>query len=146
VVSKKLLELLNKVLAHELQVSIQYMWQHVSLTGIQGAVVENLFRETAISAMKHAEELAERLVYLNGVPTTKPNPVFVGDSLEEMLKENIKDEEEAILLYKETIQLAGKEGDFGTKRLLEDVLSHEEKQHAKFAKLLVGMTSPFTQP
>jgi bacterioferritin len=145
-VSKELLELLNKALAHELQVSIQYMWQHVSVTGIQGAVVENLFRETAISAMKHAEELAERLVYLNGVPTTKPNPVFVRTNLEEMLSENIRDEEEAILLYKEAIQLAGKEGDFGTKRLLEDILSHEEKQHSKFAKLLVGMTSPFTQP
>jgi len=145
-VSKELLELLNKALAHELQVSIQYMWQHVSVTGIQGATVENLFRETAITAMKHAEELAERLVYLDGVPTTKPNPVFVGASLGEMLKENIQAEEEAILLYKEAIQLAGKEGDFGTKQLLENVLSHEEKQHAKFSKLLVGMTSPFTQP
>jgi bacterioferritin len=146
VASRKLLELLNKALAHELQVAIQYMWQHVSVTGIQGATVENLFRETAIAAMKHAEELAERLVYLNGVPTTKPNAIEVGSSLDEMLRGNMQAEEEAILLYKEAIQLADKEGDVGTKRLLEDVLVNEEKQLAKFSKLLVGMTSPFTQP
>jgi len=63
-----------------------------------------------------------------------------------MLKENVQAEEEAIRLYKQTIQLASKEGDFGTVKLLEDILVHEEKHLDTFSKLLVGMTSPFTQP
>jgi bacterioferritin len=79
--SQKLLELLNKGIARELQVSIQYMWQHVQVTGIDGAVVKSTFKEIAIAEMKHAEALAERLDYLDGVPTTKPDPVFVGGSL-----------------------------------------------------------------
>jgi bacterioferritin (cytochrome b1) len=62
------------------------------------------------------------------------------------LKEDLEAEEEVISLYKHAIQVAGKEGDFGTKRLLEDILITEEKHIDKFSKLLVGMTSPFTQP
>jgi bacterioferritin len=146
VVSKKLLELLNKGIALELNVSIKYMWQHILVKGIEGAVVENLFRDIAITEMKHAEDLAERLAFLNGVPPNKFEPVHVGISLEEMLKEDVQAEEEAISLYKQAIQVASKEGDFGTVKLLEDVLSSEEKHLDKFSKLLVGMTSPFTQP
>jgi bacterioferritin len=144
--SQKLLEFLNKGIARELQVSIQYMWQHIQVTGVEGAVVKNTFREIAIAEMKHAEALAERLSYLNGVPTTKPNPVFVGGSLKEMLKQDEQNEEEAITLYKQAIQVASKEGDYTTRRLLEEILSEEEKHIDTFGKLLVGMTSPFTQP
>lgn len=142
----KLLELLNKCVARELQVSIQYMWQHVQVTGVDGAVAKDIFREIALAEMKHAEALAERLDFLNGVPTTKPDPVFVGGSLIEMLKQDEQNEEEAIVLYKRGIQVADKEGDFTTRRLLEEILSEEEKHIDKFGKLLVGMTSPFTQP
>ena len=144
--SKKLLELLNKGIARELRVSIQYMWQHVLAKGIEGAIVENLFREIAIAEMKHAEDLAERLVFLDGVPTTSHEPVHIGHTLDDMLKENVQAEEEAIRLYKEAIQVASKEGDFTTRRLLEEILSQEEEHLDTFSKLLVGMTSPFTQP
>jgi len=143
--SKELLEMLNKGIARELQVSIQYMWQHVMAKGIEGAVVEDTFRKISITEMKHAEKLAERLVFLDGVPTVTPDPVHIGHSLEEMLKENVQAEEEAISLYKQTIQVASKEGDFTTRRMLEDILSNEEEHLDKFSKLLVGMTSPFTQ-
>jgi bacterioferritin len=146
VVSEKLLDLLNKGIAAELQVSIQYMWQHVQVTGIDGAVVNGIFRQIAIAEMKHAEKLAERLNYLNGVPTIKPDPIFVGGSLTEMLKQDEQNEEEAIELYKRGIQVASEEGDFTTRRLLEDILSEEETHIDTFGRLLVGMTSPFTQP
>ncbi len=145
-VSEKLLELLNKAIARELQVSVQYMWQHVQVTGLDGALVSGIFKKIAIAEMKHAEALAERLDYLDGVPVTKPEPIFVGGSLLEMLKQDEQDEESAIEIYKRGIQLAGEEGDFATRRLLEEILSEEEKHIDTFGKLLVGMTNPFTQP
>jgi bacterioferritin len=145
VASKELLDMLNKGISRELQVSIQYMWQHVMARGIEGAVVENTFREIAIAEMQHAEALAERLAFLAGVPTATPEPVHVGQSLDEMLKDNIQGEEETIDLYKQTIQMAAKEGDYTTRRLLEEILSSEEGHLDKFSKLLVGMTKPFTQ-
>ena len=143
--SKKLLDFLNKGIARELQVSIQYMWQHVQVTGINGAIVEDVFRKTSIAEMKHAERLAERLDYLNGVPTTKPDPIFVGGSLLEMLKQDEQNEEEAITLYKQTIQAAAEEGDFTTRRMLEEILAEEETHINTFGKLIVGLTEPFTQ-
>ena len=87
------------------------MWQHVQVTGTDGVIVEDIFRKTAIAEMKHAERLAERLDYLNGVATIKPDPIFVRGSLIEMLKQNEQDEEKAINLYKQAIQVAAEEGD-----------------------------------
>lgn len=143
--SKKLLELMNKGIARELQVSIQYMWQHVTVTGIKGAVVENVFKDIAIAEMKHAEEIAERLAYLGGVPTVQPDPVFVGSSLEEMLRLDEKAEEEAIRLYNQTIKVAREENDSTTRRLFERILAEEEEHIDTFSKLLVGLV-PLTDP
>ena len=144
--SQKLLDFLNKGITRELQVSIQYMWQHVQVTGMDGLTVEDIFRKTAMAEMKHAERLAERLDYLNGVPSTKPDPIFVRGSLIEMLKQDEQDEEAAISLYKRAIQVAADEGDYTTRRLLEEILAEEENHINTFGKLLVGMTEPFTQP
>ncbi len=135
-VSKKLMDLLNNGIARELQVAIQYMWQHVSVTGLESVAVEDIFKEIAITEMKHAEAIAERLAYLGGTPTTKPNPIFVGGSLKEMLKTDVKAEEEAITLYKQTIKVADQEGDVTTRRLFEGILADEEGHHDTFTKLL----------
>ena len=85
--------------------------------------------------MKHAESIAERLDYLGG-STTKPTPIEVGKTAEEMLQLNKKAEEDAIVLYKEIIALAEKEGDIVTKKLFESILSDEEEHHNIFQTLL----------
>lgn len=82
------------------------MWQHVSVTCIESAAVEDIFRKIGIAEMKHAEEIAERLAYLGGTPTTKPAPIFVGHNLREMLRMDVKAEEETVLLYKQSIKVA----------------------------------------
>jgi len=86
--------------------------------------------------MKHAEAIAERLVYLGGTPTLKPDPIFVGDNLKEMLQNDVKAEEEAIALYKQTIKVADQESDVTTRRLFEEILGAEEEHHGTFTKLL----------
>ena len=134
--SKKLKEMLNKAIAMELQVAIQYMWQHVLATGVDSAAVADVFKESAITEMKHAEALAERLAYLDGTPTTKPEPIFVGGKLKEMLQTDVKAEENAIALYREIIKVAEAEGDPTTRRLAEDILGDEEGHHDTFTNLL----------
>lgn len=134
--SEKLMELLNKGIARELQVSVQYMWQHVLAKGVESAAVEDIFEKIAITEMKHAEAIAERLAYLGGTPTTKPDPIFVGGSLKEMLQTDVKAEEEAMALYKQTIKVADEEGDSTTRRLFEEILAEEEEHHDTFTKLL----------
>ena len=143
--SKKLLELMNRGIARELQVSIQYMWQHVMVTGIDGVVVEDIFKEIAVTEMKHAEEIAERLGSLGGAPTVKPDNVVVGSTLVEMLKLDQAAEEGAITLYKQTIRVAADESDITTRRLFEKILAEEEEHLDTFGKLLVGMI-PLSDP
>ncbi len=134
--SEKLMELLNKGIARELQVSVQYMWQHVLAKGVESAAIEDILKKIAITEMKHAEAIAERLAYLGGTPTTKPDPIFVGGSLKEMLQTDVKAEEEAMALYKQTIKVADEEGDSTTRRLFEEILAEEEEHHDTFTKLL----------
>jgi bacterioferritin len=135
-VSAQLLDLLNKAIAREIQVSIQYMWQHVQWSGVKGFAVQDELKKIAITEMKHAEAIAERLFYLGGIPTTKPEPIFVGKTLKEMIEQDKKDEEGAIQLYKQTIEVAKKEGDETTKRLFRQILSDEEEHHDTFISLL----------
>lgn len=121
------------------------MWQHVLVKGIRSVAVEDIFKEIAVVEMKHAEEIAERLAYLGGNPTIKPDPIFVGSDLEEMLKLDEKVEEEAIRLYKTTIKAARDEDDVTTRRLFEKILAEEEEHIDTFSKLLVGMI-PLSDP
>jgi len=134
--SKKLLEMLNAAIARELQVSIQYIWQHVQWSGVKGFAVQEELKKIAITEMKHAESIAERLVYLGGTPTTKPNEIFVGKTLREMIERDVKDEENAITLYKEIIAKAHEEKDITTARLFEEILEQEEEHHDFFTSLL----------
>ncbi len=133
--SKELLGLLNKAVAMELQVSIQYMWQHVQWSGVKAFAVKDAFKEIAIAEMKHAEAIAERLFYFGEKPTTKPTPINVGNSLKEMVEQDIKDEEGSIILYKKIIEVAEKEGDKGTAELFRHILLEEEDHHDTFISL-----------
>ncbi|MCS7258065.1 MAG: ferritin-like domain-containing protein [candidate division WOR-3 bacterium] len=134
--SNHLMELLNKAIARELQVSIQYMWQHVQWKGVKAFAIKDELKKIAITEMKHAEAIAERLNYLGGIPTTKPDPIFVGTDIKEMLSQDAKDEEGAITLYKEIIEVATRENDITTKKLFEAILADEEEHHDTFTGLL----------
>ncbi|MEM2573541.1 MAG: ferritin-like domain-containing protein, partial [Candidatus Jordarchaeales archaeon] len=123
-------------IARELQVSIQYMWQHVQWSGVKGFAVQEELKKIAITEMKHAEAIAERLFYLGGIPTTKPTEIVVGKTLKEMIQRNVKDEENAISLYKEIIAQARSEKDETTAFLFEGILKDEEEHHDTFTTLL----------
>ncbi len=143
--SRELLDMLNKGIATLLQSSIQYKWQQLSMKGIEGAASEDIFKRMSAESAKNVEVLAERLVYLAGVLPMTFDRVHVEYGLDDMLKENITNLEETIELLKQTIQVAKSEGDYGTRRILEDVLIIEERHLDWVSKLLVGMTKPFTQ-
>ena len=135
-VSAALLKQLNEAIARELQVSIQYIWQHVQWGGVKGFAVQNELKSIAISEMKHAESIAERLYYLGEIPTTKPNPIMVGTTLKEMIQQDVKDEENAINFYKKIVEQATKEGDVTTAFMFKGILEQEEDHHDTFTTLL----------
>lgn len=135
--SKKLLEMLNQAIAREMAVSIQYMWQHVTIKGYYAENVGPVLRTIALAEMLHAELIAERLDYLGGEPTTKPMAIEVGGGkLPKMLQIDIKAEADAIKFYKQIIKQADKEDDVTTRKLFEQILGEEEGHHKIFTNLM----------
>jgi bacterioferritin len=134
--SDKLMKMLNDAVARELQVSIQYMWQHVQKAGVKGEVAADIFKRIAVAEMKHAEDIAERLNFLGGTPTTVPSKIEVGGNTVEMMKLDIKAEQEAIEMYREIIELAQVERDYTTETLFKRILADEEEHLDNFQSFL----------
>jgi bacterioferritin len=134
--SPKLTEMMNQAIAGELQAIVQYMWHHIMVKGMTASSLMEVFEDISIEEMKHAEKIAERLFYFDVVPITKPNPIAVGGTTEQMLKADVKAEEDAITLYKNIIRQAVAEGDDTTERLFKEILDAEERHHDTFTTLL----------
>ena len=135
--SEKMKAMLNDAIAGELQVSIQYMWQHVVWKKPEGYTANDEIKRIAIVEMKHAEMIAERLNYLGGIPTTKPYEIVLGgEDIREQLKQDQEAEERTIKLYNDIIELAVKEHDVTTRHLFERILEEEEENHDFFTSFL----------
>jgi bacterioferritin len=134
--AEKLREMLNEAITKEIQVSIQYLWQHVQLIGGKGIASGSQFRQVSITEMKHAEKIAERLCHLKGIPAAKPSPITVGNTLKESLELDARAEEVTIQLYKKIVEQAEQEGDVTTGSLFRQILEDEEKHHELFTRRL----------
>ena len=140
------ISLLNHGVSREIQVSIQYMLQHTKMEKlIRKAILENIvldkttydamgkfLKEFAIMEMKHAGAIMERIYYLGGTATTKADKVFVGNTLNDFAMNGVKAEEEALSLYRNIIEDAGKIGDWKTRELFEKIYEEEEVHLFKF--------------
>ena len=94
--------------------------------------VGKFLREIAIQEMKHAASIMERIYYLGGQATTKSGKITIGDSISEFAKLGAKAEEEALSLYRQIIETAGKMGDWERRELFEKIYGEEEGHLFKF--------------
>ena len=130
--SKKVIELLNAARSREITAITQYMAQHYELEDKDFGKLAKKVKEIAIQEMKHAEALAERVLFLKGVPTTKPDSeVQKGQEIEAMLATNIKLESNAVKMYNEAALVCAAEKDQISKQLFEKLLG-EEEDHLNF--------------
>lgn len=133
---KKLIDELNKGVAREITAIIQYSYHHVMAEGMESPAISEMFEKVAIEEMEHLEEFSDRINYLGGVPTTKPNPIKVGGTLKSMVQDDLDLEYQAIRLYKGQIAIARDIGDTTTRLMLEKILASEEKHADKWETLL----------
>jgi bacterioferritin len=133
--SKKLLLVLNSLLADELTAINQYM--------VHSEICENwgynklhmAIRKQAMDEMHHAEWLIERIIFLDGAPTvSKLNIIKIGKTVSEMISNDDKDELEAVHAYNEAIKLAREVDDQGSVDLLTKILKMEEG-HVDWAEI-----------
>ena len=134
--SEKLTDLLQRAIAGEMQAAIQYMWQHVVMVGLEAESVGPAIRGIAMSEMKHAEQIAERLNYLGGIPTTKPNPIYVGGTIPAMLAVDVTAEEDTIALYMDVITQAKEDDDHETALMFREMILDEQGHHNTLLTLL----------
>lgn len=124
----KVIEALNAGRARELTAIAQYMQQHYKLEDDGYGKLAKTLKETAIVEMKHAEALAERILFLGGVPTSKPDgEILKNQDIPAILKTAIALEQEAIRMYNASAQLCAAEGDNVSKQLFESLLKDEEE-------------------
>jgi bacterioferritin len=130
--SKKVIDLLNAARARELTAITQYMAQHYELEDKDFGKLAKKMKEIAIQEMKHAEALAERILFLKGTPTTKPDSdIQKGQEIDPMLATNIKLESSAVKMYNEAALVCAAEKDQISKQLFEKLLG-EEEDHLNF--------------
>ena len=124
---KKVIDALNEILTGELTAINQY-FIHAKMCANWGLKkLAETIRKESIGEMKHADELIERILFLDGVPNMQRlNKVRVGETVPEQFDLDLKLELEAIPLLNRTIALAVEVGDNGTRELLEEVLTSEE--------------------
>lgn len=140
------IELLNKAVAREIQVSAQYMLQHTKMEKLLRKVIKEnylldattyeefgkILKEFAINEMKHLGRIMERIYNLGGEAITKPDKVIIGNSLKEFAELGVKAETEALELYRRAIEAAKEIGDRETWKLFTQIYSDEEEHLLKF--------------
>lgn len=145
--AKKVIDVLNDVVATEVVCWTRYMRHAVSATGINRAQVAAEFNEHAAAELQHAMWAAERVSQLGGEPDfdpatiaqrahtqyTTPSP----NDLEQMLRDNLLAERIVIESYQEIIRWIG-DNDPTTRRLMEKILA-EEEEHADDIVDLLGI-------
>jgi len=125
--AKKVIELLNQARASELTAILQYMAQHYELDDADFGKLATLMKATAIEEMKHAEALAERILFLGGTPTSTPDGAAKkGQKIAEMLATDIGLETGAVRMYNESAVACAEARDQVSKDLFESLLAQEE--------------------
>lgn len=123
----KVIEFLNETLKNELTAINQY-WLHYRMLDNWGVTRLAAFeREESIDEMKHADRLADRILFLGGLPNFQLlGRLRVGETVEEVLRADLAVEEEAIPLLREAIAHSESVRDYVSRDLFADILASEE--------------------
>jgi len=145
------IKVLNEALATEIVCILRYKRHYFMATGIHANAVAAEFQEHAAEEQVHADRIAERITQLDGAPnfnpeglTSRSHAQYVeGNSLVDMIKEDLVAERIAIESYSEIIRYLA-DRDITTRRMIEEILQNEE-EHADDLKDLLATLDP-TKP
>ncbi|MGH6659264.1 MAG: bacterioferritin [Sphingomicrobium sp.] len=125
---KKVIALLNEALKNELTAVNQY-WLHYRLLDNWGIHrLAEFERGESIEEMKHADELSERILFLDGLPNFQAlGRLHIGENVEEMLKGDLELELEAVKQLRGAVAHCEKAGDYPSRDLFSKILASEEE-------------------
>ena len=117
---------LNKALSEELTAVNQYFVHAEMLENWGYKKLADLIKKQSIDEMKHAEELIERILFLEGTPQMVTQKLTIGSVVPDMLKNDLKLEISAVTMYNNFVNIAAKKNDQGTVELFKELLEDEE--------------------
>jgi bacterioferritin len=124
---KKVIEVLNKARAMELQAITQYMNQHYNLDDMDYGDMAAKIKLIGIDEMRHAEMFAERIKELGGEPTTEPaGKAEKGQKIQSMFSFDAKLEDHAIDAYNQFVLVCRDNGDSTSVKILEGIIDEEQ--------------------
>ncbi|HEX6962859.1 MAG TPA: bacterioferritin [Lacipirellula sp.] len=128
----KVLDYLNKALTNELTAINQY-WLHYRMLANWGVTkLAEFERHESIDEMKHADTLADRILFLDGLPNFQAlGKLKIGETVEEILKADLALEMDAIPLLRDAVQHSESVRDYVSREVFERILENEEK-HVDF--------------
>ena len=146
----KTIEILNEALATEIVCVLRYMHHYFMATGVHARSVAGEFKEHADDEREHADSLAERIQQLGGKPNFDPKGLLErsvsqyveGETLADMIREDLIAERIVIDVYKEMVRYFG-DNDPTTRILIEELLKKEE-EHASDLSDLLFIANPET--
>ena len=124
---KKVIEFLNEALKNELTAINQYFLHYRMLDNWGLKKLAKFEYGESIDEMKHADKLAERILFLDGLPNFQHlGRLRIGENVEELLKADLALEEEAIPLLRDAIAHCESVRDYVSRDLFAHILDHEE--------------------
>ena len=147
----KVIAILNEALATEIVCVLRYKRHYFMATGIHANAVAQEFQQHAAEEQGHADRIAGRITQLGGEPNFSPDGLssrshseyVEGESLVDMIREDLVAERIAIESYSEIVRFLG-ERDVTTRRMMEEILENEE-EHANDLRDLLATLDP-TRP
>ena len=140
------IRILNEALATEIVCVLRYKRHYFMAQGIHAQAVAQEFLEHANEEQGHADRIAERITQIGGEPNFSPEGLLTrshseyveGDTLVEMIREDLVAERVAIESYSEIVRFLGTK-DITTRRMMEEILANEEEHADDLQKLLVTL-------
>ncbi|HET7433122.1 MAG TPA: bacterioferritin [Thermoanaerobaculia bacterium] len=136
---KQIIEILNEVLTAELTAINQY-FVHAEMCENWGFDrLVKVVRKHSIGEMKHAEEVIERILFLEGIPNVQRlGKINLGENVPEMLKLDYQLELEALPRLNKGIEVCRELGDNNSRHLLEKIL-HDEEEHVDWIEAQLSL-------
>ncbi|MEM8771454.1 MAG: bacterioferritin [Pseudomonadota bacterium] len=136
---QKVIDYLNKALKLELTTVNQYFLHARMFKDWGFHRIAKIEYEESIDEMKHADQLIERILFLNGLPNLQDlDKLYIGETLKECLECDLKAEERAHPTYVEAIEYCEKTRDYVSREIFERILESEE-EHIDYLETQLGL-------
>ena len=146
VTRERLIELLNEDLAREYQAIIAYVVYSQVLKGPEYMTIAKELEQHAKEELDHALTIAKQIDYLGGRPAVAPEPVLLSDQPQDLLRFDLKNENDTVRAYRERVRQCESLGEYAMAEHIRQILVQEQEHQIDLATALGMDVAQMTAP